>query len=196
MLLLAALLANAAPAQAPAPAETKTFENGRFRFAVALPEGCRHDEGPGTIDAVCAPELDPEESARASAAASLLLSVAADRVAEDAGKTPAELQSRYGGAAFRDELPEAVCGEADKARVKIGNVKEAVEETQLVLTAEVVCGEVRFLQLGERRALVRHVIGPEVRYRLLARTLAGDFDQQRSTIEAFLASFRVLAAVR
>jgi hypothetical protein len=189
-LVATAFAANLAGAQA--PAQTRTFDDGRFRFAIALPEGCRHDEGPGTVDAVCSADFDPEKSAKATAAASLLLAVAAEPVPEDAGKTLGELQERFGGAAFRDELPETVCGESDKARVKIADVKEVVEETQVVFTAEVVCREVRFLQIGERRALVRHVITPEVRYRLLARTSAEDFEAQRETIGAFLAGFRVL----
>jgi hypothetical protein len=194
MLLLVVLAAKSAPAQA--PAETRTFEHGELRFAVAVPAGCRHDEGPGTVDAVCAEEPDPEKSARADAISSLLLSVAAEKVAGDAGKTPAELQLGYGEAAFRAELPEAVCGEADKNRVKIAKVQEAVEETQVVYTAEVLCPEVRFLYIGERRALVRHVIAPEARYRLMARALTEDFDRQRATIDAFFASFRALPSVR
>jgi hypothetical protein len=194
-MLLAAILA-AEIAMAQSPAETRTFENSRFRFAIALPAGCRHDEGPGTIDAVCSADFDPEQSATASNATALLLAVGAETVADDAGKTANELQQRYGVDAFRDELPEAVCGESDKARVKIGNVKEVVEETGLVYTAEVVCAEVKFLQVGERRALVRHVIGPGRRYRLVARALAEDFDRQRETIDAFFASFRVLPAAR
>jgi hypothetical protein len=194
MLLVAGLAAKMAGAQA--PAQTRTVENSRFRFAIVLPAGCRHDEGPGTLDAVCSGEFDPEKSAKASAATSLLLAVAAEAVAEDGGKTLNELQQRYGGAAFKDELPEAVCGESDKARVKIGNVKEVVEEAHVVLTADVVCKEVRFLQIGERRALVRHVITPEVRYRLVARALAEDFETQRETIGAFFAGFRVLPAAK
>jgi hypothetical protein len=194
MLLLAALAPKIAGAQA--PAETKTFESSQFRFAVALPAGCRHDEGPGTIDAVCSPDFDPEQSAIASNASALLLAVAAETVAADAGKTPGELQQRYGEAAFRDELPEAICGESDKARVKIGNVKEVVEESHVVYTADVVCAEVKFLQIGERRALVRYVIGPDVRYRLVARALAEDFEKQRESIDAFFAGFRVLPAVK
>lgn len=193
--VLAAVL-GAKIALAQAPAETKTFENRQFRFAITLPAGCRHDEGPGTVDAVCSGDFDPEQSATASNATALLLAVGAETVAEDAGKTANELQQRYGVDGFRDELPESVCGESDKARVKIGNVKEVVEENRVVYTAEVVCAEVKFLQIGERRAVVHHVIAPGRRYRLVARTLADDFDRQRETIDAFFASFRVLPAAR
>jgi hypothetical protein len=192
-MLLAAALKTAV---AQAPAEAKAFENSQFRFAITLPAGCRHDEGPGTLDAVCSADFDPKKSAIASNATALLLAVGVETVAEDAGKSASELQQHYGAAAFRDELPEAVCGESDKARVKIGNVKEVVEETRVVYTADVACAEVRFLQIGERRALVRYVIAPDGRYRLVARALAEDFDRQRETIDAFFASFRVLPATK
>jgi hypothetical protein len=39
---------------------------------------------------------------------------------------------------------------------------------------------------------VRYVLTPDVRYRVMARAQAEDFDNQRGTIDAFLASFRVL----
>jgi hypothetical protein len=194
MLLAAALAARVAGAQP--PGEAKAFENSQFRYAVTLPAGCRHDEGPGTIDAVCSPDFDPEHSAIISNAAALVLAVAAETVPEDAGKTPGELQQRYGEAAFREELPEAVCGESDNARVKISNVKDVVEDSRVVYTADVVCAEVKFLQIGERRAVVRHVIGPDARYRLVARGLAEDFDKQRERIDGFLASFKVLPATK
>jgi len=189
-----ALAAGLAGAQA--PAETKTFENGQFRFSVAVPAGCRHEEGPGTIDAVCSPDFDPERSAVAANASALVLLVAAEAVAGDAGKTGSELQQRYGEAGLREELSEAICGESDKARVKISNVKEAVEATRVTYTADVVCAEVKFLQIGERRASVRHVITPDARYRLVARALAEDFDKQREAIDAFFASFQVLPATK
>jgi hypothetical protein len=195
LLLLGAVLA-AKIAMAQAPAETKTFQNSQFRFAITLPAGCRYDEGPGTIDAVCSADFDSEQSAVASNATALLLAVGAETVAEDAGKTASDLQRSYGADGFRDELPEAVCGESDKTRLKIGNVKEVVEESRVVYTADVVCAEVKFLQIGERRALVRYVITPDGRYRLVARTLAEDFDRQRGAIDAFFASFRVLPAAK
>jgi len=192
MLLVMALAAEIAGAQA--PAETKTFENSQFRYQVALPAGCRHEEGPGTIDAVCSTDFDPERSAVASNVSALVLVVGAETVAGDAGKTVSELQQRYGEAGFREELAEAICGESDKARVKIDNLKEALEDARVVYTADVVCAEVKFLQIGERRASVRYVIASDMRYRLVARALAEDFEKQRETIDAFFASFRVLPA--
>jgi hypothetical protein len=193
---LVGIMLAAGLAGAQAPTETKTFENGQFRLTVALPAGCRYEEGPGTIDAVCAPDFDPERSAVAANASVLVLAVAAEAVAGDAGKTGSELQQRYGEAGFREELPEAVCGESDKARVKIANVKEVVEAARVVYTADVVCAEVKFLQIGERRASVRHVIAPEARFRLVARALAEDFDKQREKIDAFFASFQVLPVTK
>jgi hypothetical protein len=193
----AALIAAAAgPAAAQAPAAMKTLENAQFRFAVALPQGCRLEEGPGTIDAVCSADLDPERSAVANSAGALVLEVGAEAVADTAGQTPGELAQRYSEAIFKAELPEAVCGEADKARVKIDNVKQVLEDARVVYTADVVCAEVKFLQLGVRRASVRYVIAPDARYRLLARAPSDGFESQKATIDAFLASFRLLPAAR
>ena len=53
----AALSGLPALAQAPA-ATTQAFEDAKFHYTVALPTGCRHDEGPGTLEAVCSPEFD------------------------------------------------------------------------------------------------------------------------------------------
>ena len=47
--LILVLAATPIAAQAPATA-TKTFESTQFRYTVALPAGCRHEEGPGTLD--------------------------------------------------------------------------------------------------------------------------------------------------
>lgn len=193
-LALPMVVVAAAVAGAQAPDKTKTFEHSRFRFTVALPAGCRHVEGPGTIDAVCAADFDPESSALASKTSALVLAVAAEAVSADAGKTVSELQARYSEAGFREELAEAVCGEAHKARVKIANVKETVDDAGVAYTADVVCAPVRFLQIGERRASVRHVMTPGVRYRLTARALAEDFAKHRQTIDAFFASFRIRPA--
>ena len=74
--LCAVLVASLALAQS--TAETKAFENSEYRYSVALPAGCRHDEGPGTLDAICSTELDPEKSAMASAASALVLEVAVE----------------------------------------------------------------------------------------------------------------------
>jgi hypothetical protein len=124
--------------------------------------------------------------------AALVLSVAAEPTGGEGDASIGALQERYSEAAFKEELPEAVCGESDKTRVKIENFSEIVDGPRLVYTAEVVCAPVRFLQIGERRAAVRYVLAPDLRYRLTARAQEEDFDKQRGTIDAFLASFRVL----
>lgn len=191
--LLVALVAG--PGAAQQVPETVMFEMGEFRYTVALPSGCRHEEGPGTIDAVCSAELDAEKSALASRATALVLGVAAEALPAEGDASLDALRQRHGEAAFREELPEAVCGETDKTRVKIEGFKETVEGGRLVYTAGVVCAPVRFLQIGERRATVRHVMAPDMRYRLVARAPVEDFDKQSATIDAFLASFRALPAV-
>ena len=184
------------PAFAEAPAATQAFENPQFRYAVALPTGCRHDEGPGTLEAVCSPEFDAEKSATASAAASVVLEVSTEIVGDDANKAPAELAQSYGEAQFKEELPEGVCGETDKARAKVANVKQVLEDTRVVYTADVVCSEIKFLGLGERQAVVQVLITPGLRYRLMARALKEDFEQKKPSIDAFLASFRVMPATK
>jgi hypothetical protein len=182
------------PASAQAAAAMKIFANEEFRYSVALPAGCRHEEGPGTVDAVCSADLDPERSARVSSAAALVMEVGAEIVAADAGKSPEELAQAYGEAAFRDELPEAICGESDKGRVTLANVTQTVQDARVVLAADVTCAEVKFLQIGERRATVRYIIGPDARYRLVARATTDDFANHKPAIDAFLDSFRVLPA--
>ena len=53
--LVPPLLATAAtPADAQAAVPTATFESAQPHYAVSLPVGCRREEGPGTVDAVCA----------------------------------------------------------------------------------------------------------------------------------------------
>jgi hypothetical protein len=193
-LVVAAILC-ALPALAQtAPVPTKAFENAKFQSAVSLPLGCRHDEGPGTLEAVCSPGFDPEKSASASAAASMLLEISAEVVAGDIGKTPADLAQGYTEAQFKAELPESVCGESDRARVKIDNVSQVLEDARVVYRADVVCSEIKFLGLGERQAAVRYLITPGLRYRLRARAPQEDFEQKKASIDAFLASFRLTSA--
>ena len=191
VLALAVAMGTSAVAAQPA-SETKTFESEQFHYSVAVPAGCRYEEGPGTLDAICSPGLEPEKSASASAAAALVLEVGVEVVREDAGREPAELAQRYGEGEFKSELPEAVCGEADRARVKIEDAKEVIEAARVVYTATVACPEIKFLALGERRAAVRFLITPGLRYRLMARALKEDFEQRKETIDAFFTSFRIL----
>lgn len=188
--LSAVLVASLALAQS--TVETKAFESSQYRYSVTLPAGCRHDEGPGTLDAVCSTEVDPEKIAMASAASALVLEVGVEPVPDDAGKAPADLAQRYDEAQFKAELPEAICGEADRARVKIENAKQVLEEARVVYTADVACPEIKFLGLGERRATVQVLVTPDQRYRLMARAPKEDFEQRKEAIDAFFASFRIL----
>jgi hypothetical protein len=176
----------------PAAAETKAYESDQFHYSVALPAGCRYEEGPGTLDAVCSPELDSEKSKAVSTALALILEVSVELVADDASREPADLAQRYDEAQFKAELPEAVCGEPDRARVKIEGAKQVLEAARVVYTASIACPEIRFLGLGERRASVRYLITPGLRYRLTARAPTDDFEQRKEAVDAFFASFRLL----
>jgi hypothetical protein len=187
----AALSLTATLGQAQSPGETKAFESNQYRYSVTLPAGCRQDEGPGTLDVVCATDFDPDKSAMASAAAALFLEIAVEPVPEDAGKASAELARRYDEAQFKAEVPESVCGEADKTRVKIEDVKQVVEEARVAYTADVTCPEIKFLGLGERRATVEVFVTPGLRYRLMARAPKEEFEQHKEAVAAFFASFRI-----
>ena len=172
---------------------TKPFENTEYRYSVALPAGCRHEEGPGTLDAVCSPELDPDKSAEASSTNSLVLEVVAELVPDDNGKATAALAQGFSEEDFRKELPEMICGEADSDRVKIENLARVVEDARVVYVANVTCPEIKFLALGERRATARYLITAGLRYRLMARALKEDYEQRKDAIDAFFSSFKVMA---
>jgi hypothetical protein len=192
-LMSMALLAGVAgTCLAQAPAATKAFENEKYRYSVALPTGCRHIEGPGTLEAVCSADFDVDKSSQASAAASFFLEVSAEPVTDDASKPATSLAQSYTEPEFKAELPETVCGEVDKARVKLENVKQVLEERRVVYSADVACPEIKFLGLEERIARVRFVITPGVRYRLFGRAPKEEFEQRKESIEAFFASFRAL----
>jgi hypothetical protein len=184
------------PLAAQSQTEAATFEGKPHRYTVTLPAGCRHEEGPGTVDAVCAPDFNPEKSAVANAATALVLAVAAESLDGTGDTSVAGLLQRYTDAGFKEELPEAICGEQDRARVKIESLSQSVEGTRVIFTADVVCAEIKFLQIAARRAIVRHVIGPDAMYRLVARAPAEEFEKHRPTIDAFFASFRLTATER
>jgi hypothetical protein len=189
--LIAAFLAAIGPTDA-AP-DTKTFESTQFRYSVSMPTGCRHEEGPGTLDAICSADLDPEKSTTASAASALVLEVGVEQVPADAGASAAELAQRYDETQFKEELAEAVCGEADnKAKVKVSDAKQVLDDTRVVYMAGIVCPEIRFLGLGERSARVRFLITPGARYLLMARAQKEEFEKHKETVDAFFASFRIL----
>jgi hypothetical protein len=185
---LGAILGNV-PAASQTAGEMKTFENAQYKFSVALPAGCHHNEGPGTVDAICSDDLDPERSATASKLNALVLQVSAETLTGDASRGPGELAQDYPEAAFKAELPEAVCGEAIAERAKVENVKSALEAQQVVYTADIGCAEVRFLRVARRKATVRYLVGPAARYRLMARAAADDFERHKAVIDGFFASF-------
>ena len=76
--LLGVVFASLAFAQSTVP--TEAFESSEFHYGVTLPAGCRHDEGPGTLDVVCSAELDAEKSAKTSATSALVLEVGGEPV--------------------------------------------------------------------------------------------------------------------
>jgi hypothetical protein len=173
-------------------ASTKAFESSEYRYVASFPSACRSEEGPGTLDAICSPDLDPDKSAEASADASLVFEVVAEPVPGDVGKASTVLAQSFGEGDFKQELPEMVCG-GGSDRVRIDNLAKVVEDTRVVYTADVICPEVKFLGIGERRASARYLITPGLRYRLVARALSDDYTQRKDTIDAFFSSFKVLA---
>jgi hypothetical protein len=186
------LLALGSPLAAQAPRETVTFtgetlsfENADYRFTVTFPRGCRYEEGPGTVDAICAPDFDEEKSATVEKAGALVLSFAYELVdTASAGNAP-----RFSATAFKDDLPESVCGESDKARARIENLKYREEAGFLVQQADVVCSEVKFLQIGERRATVAQTIAPRGVFRLTARAPTEDFQKEAAAVGVLFSSF-------
>jgi hypothetical protein len=171
-------------AAGPGLAATTVFENPDLRYRIELPSTCRHVEGPGTLEAVCAPNLDARASAAAAAAGAFLLEI-------DAEIAPADAKP-YTETEFRQELPEAVCGEADHTKVRLNNVTRHAEADRVTYRAEVTCPEIRFLGLGIRNAEVRYVIAPAMRYRLMARVPAEDASNVRAASAAFFASFTLI----
>lgn len=166
-------------------ADTRAYTSTELNYSVALPATCKVEEGPGTLEAVCSPDLDAGKSQAAVAASALLLELDSERVPADA--------KAYDEADFRQELPEAVCGEANNIKVKIADVVRAVDGNRTTWTATVTCPEIKFLRLAERTAAVRYVIMPAFRYRLMARVPSADKAATQATRDAFLASFAITA---
>ncbi len=180
--LLAAAVSIAGCASS-ALANSKTFDNADLGYTIALPSQCRHEEGPGTLEAVCAPDLDPKKSQEIQAAGAILLEIDAEIVPADA--------KPYTEVEFRQELPEAVCGEGDTNKVRLENVAARTEGDRVTLTARVVCPELRFLGLGERHAETRTIIAGKYRYRLMARYPKDDADMAKPLAKAFFDSFKM-----
>jgi hypothetical protein len=70
-------------------AEAGTFENAELRYSITLPAGCRYQEGPGTLEAVCSPELDPTKSHDLPSAGAFILALDVESVRDDVGRTAA-----------------------------------------------------------------------------------------------------------
>lgn len=169
----------------PLEAKPRVIDNADMRYSVSVPAECRLEEGPGTLEAICAPDFDEAKSAELAAAGALLLEVDAERVPTDA--------KAYAETDFRHEVPEAVCGDADGPKVKLANVKASKVGDSDVFTATVTCPEIKFLGLAERTAEVRYVMASGFRYRLMARTLSSDWAGVKAASEGFLQSFRASA---
>ncbi len=169
-----------------AEASTQPFENPELGYRVALPAVCRHQQGPGTLEAICATDLDAAKSQDVQAAAAIVLEV-------DSEIAPPEAKP-FNIADFQMELPEAVCGEADGNRVKLSNVREIKDAGVITYTADVTCPEMKFLGLPERRAEARTVIAGKYRYRLMARYPSADIDIAKPLAKAFYDSFRLTPA--
>ena len=95
---------------------------------------------------------------------------------------------------FKEELPEAVCGEADR-RPRQDRQRQAGSRRG----ASRVHGRCHLpgdQVPGARRAarLVQFSITPGLRYRLMARALKEDFEQRKEAVDAFFASFSVSPA--
>jgi hypothetical protein len=190
VLLVLALVTGPIAAQAPRETVRFTsdalfFENGDYRFSVAFPKGCRYEEGPGTLDAVCSSDLDPQKGATVEKAGALVLSFAYELI----DTTSADNALPFGEAAFKEDLPESVCGESDKMRARIESLKRRDEFGVVSQHADVVCAEVKFLQLGARRASVAQLIAPRGVFRLMARAPKEDFEKQTAAIDEFFTSF-------
>lgn len=167
----------------PVVAKPRTIENTELRYTITVPGECRTEEGPGTLEAICSPDFDEAKSAEMAAAGALLLEIDAEAVPTDA--------KPYGEADFRQEVPEAVCGESDTMKVKLTDVKSAKDDGATTFSAQITCPEIRFLGLGERQAQVRYVIQPGFRYRLMSRVPTADVSKVKAAIESFFSSFKI-----
>ena len=182
--VLIALLAATVSANL-AVAAPKTLKNTDLKYAVTLPSECRIETGPGTLEAICSVDLDEAKAIDLPKAKAFLLEIDAEPVPADA--------KAYTEAEFRMEIPDAVCGEGDASRVKITNVKSETTDGATVLSADVVCPDIKFLGLEERHARARYVIAPKHRYRLMARAPASEAAQTKQAADAFLQSFKQTA---
>jgi hypothetical protein len=163
----------------------KTFSDTQLGFEVAMPATCRHATGPGVIEAVCAPDLDPKASRGLAAARGWLFEV--DYEVAPADAAPYTLD------ALKAEAPSMICGEPDASTVTISKPREMIDSGRQIFSADVACPAKDFLKLPERAATVRVIISGARRFRLIARTPAEDARAAAGLTEAFLASFKLTA---
>jgi hypothetical protein len=167
--------------------DTKTITSPDLNYTIAMPATCRLEEGPGTLEAICSPDLDAAKSQVAVAASALLLELDAERV-------PPDVKAPYGEKEFQQELPESVCGEEDATKVRLADIKRAGDDARVTWTATVTCPEIKFLGLSERTAAVRYIITPAFRYRLMTRTPSSTLAETQAARDAFMASFAITGA--
>jgi hypothetical protein len=168
-----------------AQARSKTFENPELGFTIALPADCRHQQGPGTLEAICAPDLDAVKGRLVPAASAIVFEV-------DGEISPPEAKP-FTEADFRMELPQSVCGEGDEAKVRLANVRQTTDARQITYAADVICPALRFLGLPERQAEARTVVAGPRRFRLMARYPSVDVDMAKPLAKAFFDSFQLKA---
>jgi hypothetical protein len=161
----------------------KTFTEPQIGFEIAMPQACRHVTSPGTIEAVCAPDLDPAKSKQQAAAGGWLFEI-------DFEVTPKDAQP-YSLAALIAEAPQMVCGESDATNVKITETRELQTADRTTFAAMVTCPALSFLGLPERTATARVVVADAKRFRLIARTPSADATRAAPATDAFLASFKL-----
>lgn len=166
-----------------------TIESQDLGVRFAAPEHCSAMEGPGTVEAICDPSGDAAKSATTAAASALKLEITMQATPQNKGEPPDVLAARYSFGQFQKDVPAAVCG--DEARVKIEDAVQLFEGALVVYTANVLCPEIRFLGLGQRRAVVRTIVGPDRQYQVAARALVSDFERLKPAIDAFFASLRI-----
>jgi hypothetical protein len=163
----------------------KTYSDPHIGFEIALPQNCRHDARPGTIEAVCAPGFDSAKAASLAAAQGWLFEIDYEVVPSDAAP--------YSLDALRAEAPDMICGPSDAADVLITSARETPTAAGTSYSADVACPAVGFLSLPERTASVRVVVAGSKRFRLLARTPAADAPAASDMTQTFLASFKLTA---
>ena len=174
------------PGDAARPRPSRTAE---YRYSVALPAGCRHDEGPGTLDAICSAEFDPEKSATASAASALVLEVAArpsPTMPARPGRARAALRrgAVQGGAARSDLRGVRPRPRQDRQR-QAGSEGDASRRTRPTSPAP------RSSSWGWASGApsVQFLITPGLRYRLMARAPKEDFEQRKEADRRVLREF-------